>query len=175
MGRFVAFLRAVNVGRRRVDMETARRILEDLGYDDVSSYVNSGNLLFSATGKAPALEKTIRAALEEKYGFELTTFVRTAAEVEAMATDKPFGKPAPGHTHFVLMTLTPLTAKEKAAVEGLTNDHDEVVLRGRDVHWLIRARSTETTLGPKAWKDALPGNPTTARNVTMMERLAKKL
>ena len=57
----------------------------------------------------------------------------------------------------------------------MSNEHDEVILRGRDVHWLIRSKSTETSLGPKQWKQALPDNPTTARNVTMIERFAAKL
>jgi hypothetical protein len=46
------------------------------------------------------------------------------------------------------------------------------VVLGRDVHWLIRSRSPETTLGPKLWLQALPDNPTTARNTTMLARLA---
>ena len=57
----------------------------------------------------------------------------------------------------------------------MSNDHDEVVIIGRDVHWLIRSRSPETTLGPKRWLEALPDNPTTARNTTLLERLAGKL
>jgi uncharacterized protein (DUF1697 family) len=173
--RFAAFLRAVNLGKRRVDMATARERLESLGYADVASFVNSGNLLFSAGGKPTTLEKKIRAALEDTFGFEVTTFVRTAAQVQALATDKPFGQLKPGHTHFVLLALTPLTEAERRAVEAMSNEHDEVVLRGRDVHWLIRSKSTETSLGPKQWKQALPDNPTTARNVTMIERFAAKL
>jgi hypothetical protein len=43
------------------------------------------------------------------------------------------------------------------------------------VHWLIRSRSPETTLGPKRWLDALPDNPTTARNIKLMRRLADRL
>jgi uncharacterized protein (DUF1697 family) len=175
MARFVAFLRAVNVGRRTVAMATTREALEELGFDEVGSYINSGNLLFTANGKAADHEPVIRAKLEDVFGFEVTTFVRTAAQVKALATDKPFGNIATGHTHFALLPLTPLTPKEKAAVEALSNDRDEVVVRGRDVHWLIRSKSTETTLGPRAWKDALPKNPTTARNTTMLMKLAEKL
>jgi uncharacterized protein (DUF1697 family) len=175
MKRFVAFLRAVNVGKRRVDMATARKTLESLGYADVASFVNSGNLLFTASGQAAKLERAIRAALEDTFGFEVTTFVRTAAQVKALATDKPFGPLKPGHTHFVLLPLTRLTAAERRAVETMSNERDEVVVRGRDVHWLIRERSIETSLGPRQWKQALPGNPTTARNVTMIERLVAKL
>lgn len=175
MARFVAFLRAVNVGKRTVAMATARQALEELGFADVSSYVNSGNLLFSAAGSAPDHESTIRARLEELFGFELTTFVRTAAQVRSLVAFKPFGPIAPGHTHFGLLPLTRLTATEKRAVEGLSNNHDEVVVHGRDVHWLIRSRSTETTLGPRQWKRALPNNPTTARNMTMLTKLAERL
>ena len=156
-------------------MATARGVLAELGFDDVGSYANSGNLVFSATGSTSDHEAAIRSALEDVFGFELTTFVRTARQVRALATDKPFGVIAAGHTHFALLPLTRLTPAEKKAVEALSNDHDEVVVRGRDVHWLIRSRSPETTLGPRRWSQALPDNPTTARNTTMLERLAKKL
>jgi uncharacterized protein (DUF1697 family) len=175
VARYVAFLRAVNIGRRRVAMATAREILSDLGLAEVSSYVNSGNLMFSATGKAADHEALIRSAMEKRLGFELTTFVRTAAQVRALVEQRPFGVLPAGHTHFALLPLTRLTAQEKRAVEAMSNDRDEVLVPGRDVHWLIRAKSTETTLGAKQWLDALPGNPTTARNMTMLTRLAERL
>jgi len=175
MQRFVAFLRAVNVGKRTVAMAAARQVLEKCGFDDVESFINSGNLIFSADGSATDHEAVIREALENVFGFEITTFVRTARQVHELATAKPFGVIGAGHTHFALLTLTKLTAKEKNAVEAMSNDHDSVLAVGRDVHWLIRSKSTETTLGPKEWKEALPGNPTTARNLTMIAKLAGKL
>ena len=175
MTRFVAFLRAVNVGTRKVAMATARQALEELGFDAVGSYANSGNLLFTTAGRAAEREAAIRSKLEDVFGFELTTFVRTVRQVQQLATAKPFGTITAGHTHFVLLPLTRLTATEKEAVEALSNDHDEVVVVGRDVHWLIRSKSTETTLGPRLWRQALPDNPTTARNTTMLARLVEKL
>jgi uncharacterized protein (DUF1697 family) len=175
MARFVAFLRAVNLEPRWVPMAKARTALEDLGYADVTSYANSGNLIFTATGKSVDHEQAIRDRLENDFGFELTTFVRTARQVTALANADPFGEVAANHTHFALLTLARLTAKERKAVEAMSNDRDEVVVLGRDVHWLIRARSPETTLGPKKWLDALPGNPTTARNMKLIRRLVAKL
>jgi uncharacterized protein (DUF1697 family) len=175
VSRFVAFLRAVNVGKRTVPMADARQVLDKLGYRDVTSYVNSGNLLFSGAGKTVNHEAAIREQLEKTFGFEVTTFVRTAAQVRELATAKPFGDLAPGHTHFALLPLTRLTATERRAVEQMSNEHDEVVVVGRDVHWLIRSKSTETTLGPKRWADALPDNPTTARNTTMLAKLAQRV
>jgi uncharacterized protein (DUF1697 family) len=173
--RYVAFLRAVNLGKRRVAMATAREALERLGYGDVGSFVNSGNLLFTSAATALACERAIRAELEDVFGFEITTFVRTAAQVRSLATDQPFGPIAAGHTHFVLLPLNPLSAADKKNVEAMSNDHDETVVVGRDVHWLIRSKSTETTLGSKQWREALPDNPTTARNTTMMAKLVDKL
>jgi uncharacterized protein (DUF1697 family) len=175
MARFVAFLRAVNVGSRTVAMATARHALMELGFEAVGSYANSGNLLFTTTGTAADHEAAIRSKMEDVFGFELTTFVRTARQVQQLATAKPFGTIAAGHTHFVLLPLTRPTAAEKKAVEALSNDHDEVVVVGRDVHWLIRSKSTATTLGAKLWRQALPDNPTTARNTTMLARLVEKL
>jgi uncharacterized protein (DUF1697 family) len=175
VARFVAFLRAVNVGSRKVAMARARSVLSGLGFEDVASYANSGNLIFATTGATASLEKRIRRSLEDEFGFELTTFVRTVRQVRELVTAQPFGEIAPGHTYFGLLPLTRLTTTEKRAVEALSNDRDEVVVRGRDVHWLIRAKSTETSLGPRRWLDALPDNPTTARNMNLLTRLAGKL
>ena len=175
MTRYVAFLRAVNLGRRRVSMATCTAALASLGYDDVGSWVNSGNLLFTAAGRATDHEARIRSRLEDEYGFEITTFVRTVAQVRSLATEEPFGPIAAGHTHFALLPLTRPTAAEKTAVEAMSNDHDVCVVIGQDIHWLIRSKSTDTTLGPKQWRDALPGNPSTARNTTMLRKLVGKL
>lgn len=155
-------------------MATARAVLADLGFDDVSSFANSGNLLFSTSGRAEDLEDQIRAALEDEFGFELTTFVRTAKQVRMLVEAKPF-KLKDSDTHFVLFPLKRMSAKEKKAVTDMVNDHDELLIRGRDVHWLIHSKSTETTLSPREWKNALPDNVTTARNMTMLVRLAEKL
>ncbi len=175
MTRYVAFLRAVNLGKRRVPMALARDALTRVGYDDVGSFVNSGNLLFTSADKASACEQAIRAELEDVFGFEVTTFVRSATQVRALAQDQPFGPIAAGHTHFVLLTQKRMSAADKKNVEAMSNDHDKCVVVGRDVHWLIRSKSTETTLGPRRWLQALPDNPTTARNTTMMAKLVDKL
>lgn len=86
----IAFLRAVNVGKRRVAMRRAVEVLEGLGYEDVWSYINSGNLIFEGSGRRRELEATIGEALEAESGFEVTTFARTAAEIRKILTVKPF-------------------------------------------------------------------------------------
>ena len=57
-------------------------VFEGLGYDGVWTYINSGNVVFDAAGSRADLEQTIEQALEAEFGFEVTTFVRTAPELK---------------------------------------------------------------------------------------------
>ena len=86
----VGFLRAVNLGKRKVEMARLKAVAEGLGYDDVWTYINSGNVVFDTSGSRAAVEKAMEKALEDEFGFECTTFVRTAAELEKTLAATPF-------------------------------------------------------------------------------------
>src|SRR4051812_47446200 len=96
----VGFLRAVNLGKRKVEMSRLKAVTEGLGYGDVWTHINSGNVVFDATGARSAVETAMEKALEAEFGFECTTFVRTAAELEKILGATPFEVGA-GDTHFV--------------------------------------------------------------------------
>lgn len=168
----VAFLRAVNVGKRRVAMARLVEIFEAMGFENVWTYVNSGNVVFDAPGTRASLERRIGAALEAEYGFEVTTFVRTAAEIRSTLAAEPFTV-GEGDTYFVVF----LGAKPSAAVtkefEASSNDFDTVVVRGTEVHWLMHGSSMDTTLGKKQWKPL--GEFGTSRNTTMLRKLSAKI
>src|ERR1041384_635928 len=91
MPRVIAFLRAINVGGHTVSMERLRREFEAVGLKDVETFIASGNVIFTtrATDLA-ALEKKIEALRHASLGYEVTTFLRTAAEVAAVAAYQPF-------------------------------------------------------------------------------------
>jgi uncharacterized protein (DUF1697 family) len=175
MPRFAGFLRAVNLaGKRKVAMAQLREECEGLGFDDVSTYINSGNVLFSATGKGPDLEPRIEQRLHKVFGFEIETFVRTAKEVEHAIALQPFGRVTDTQTHMVLFLRGKPTAAVRTAVEALSNDVDRLVVDGREVHQLIAGKIMDSTLKAKHWK-CLGDQPTTARNTTMLRKLAEKL
>ncbi|MGZ4706158.1 MAG: DUF1697 domain-containing protein, partial [Acidimicrobiales bacterium] len=96
----VGFLRAVNVGRRTVPMGRLAELVEGLGHTDVWTYINSGNVVFDATGSRTAIESSIETALEVAFGFEVTTFVRSAAELREVRQVDPFTL-SEGDTYFV--------------------------------------------------------------------------
>jgi len=91
MPRYVAFLRAINVGGHIVKMDALRRHFASLGFDDVETFIASGNVIFqSRSTAAAALERRIEACLEERLGYEVKTFLRTDAEVTAIAAYRAF-------------------------------------------------------------------------------------
>lgn len=170
----VAFLRAVNVGKRRVAMADLKAELEGLGYDDVWTYINSGNAAFRSPLGRAKLEPQIEAALLDACGFEVETFVRTAAQVHAIVDRDPFGTVPDGVTHMVAFLRKAPSASGRKAIEAMSGDVDELQVHGAEVHWRIEGKSLDTELKAKDWKAAGAGLNTT-RNITMLTKLAAKL
>src|SRR4051812_20516459 len=135
----VAFLRAVNLGKRTVKMSRLVDVFGRLGYRDAWTYINSGNVAFDATGSRAEVERSIEDALEAAFGFEITTFVRTAAELQHIVVAEPF-KLAARDTYFVTFLKAPPAAATARALRSLSNDFDTLAVRGRDVHWRMHGK-----------------------------------
>jgi uncharacterized protein (DUF1697 family) len=170
----VAFLRAVNLGKRTVKMTSLVEIVEGLGYEGVWTHINSGNVVFDATGSRGELERAFEKALEAALGFEVTTFVRTAAELQRAIALEPFAV-ARGDTYFLtLLKISPTPAKRRA-LEALTNSFDTLVVEGRDVHWRMHGKSTGTKLRTQDWEGVVGRHRSTSRNMNMLRKLVAKL
>ena len=70
MARLIALLRAVNVGGRKLPMAELRALCAELGWKDAETYIQSGNLVFTASGRPAALEEKLEKAIEERFGFQ---------------------------------------------------------------------------------------------------------
>ncbi|MGQ0826477.1 MAG: DUF1697 domain-containing protein [Actinomycetota bacterium] len=175
MTRRVAFLRAVNVGTRTVAMARLRAEFEALGLDEVATYVNSGNVVFSAAGRARALETAIATRLSRAFGFEVPTFVRSANEVRRVADHRPFGAIGPAQTHMVYFLRAPPTAAMAKAITRLSGPTDRLVVDGREVHWLIDGKNMDSQITPKTFARACDDQFSTGRNTTMLVKLVAKL
>lgn len=174
MSKHIAFLRAVNLGRRRVRNASLVEILERLGYGDVWTYINSGNVVFSADTSRAALETSIRAAVESDVGFEVTTFVRSVRELRKIVDLQPF-ELGSGDTYFVTFLADRSTASQRKELEALSNDFDTLTVDGREVHWLMHGKSTDSRLVKRQWEQILGVNSSTSRNMTMLTKLIDKV
>ncbi len=170
----IAFLRAVNLGKRTVKMPHLVELVSGLGYDDVWTHINSGNVVFEASGSRATLERRLETALEDDLGFEVTTFVRTAAELRRTLAVEPFAV-GPGDTYFVTFLKENLSASKAKALAALSNDFDTVVVKGRDVHWRMHGKSTDTKLPAKAWESVVGRHRSTSRNTNMLGKLLDKI
>lgn len=173
MPRYVAFLRGLNVGGHRVSMADLKRCFEDLGFDDVGTFIASGNVIFASDETdADALERRIEAALEQELGYEVATFVRTPRELAGIAAHDPFAdqESRPGDTRHVTFVKGQLPA----AVLALSNDEDVLRGHGREVYWLRRGGLSQTTIPEKELRRAWAKTVSTARNLNTVQKLVAK-
>ena len=176
MSRYVALLRAINVGGHVVKMDRLRTLFEELDFTDVETVIASGNVLFSSSARsAAALEAKIERHLESALGYEVTTFVRTPAEMSTVAAFDPFpGMVEDGHTLSVAFLKEHPGRHVTERLHGMRTDYDELLVHGRELYWLARGRMSDS----KVWRTPMEkvlGGPATSRNVTTVRKLADRL
>jgi uncharacterized protein (DUF1697 family) len=88
--RYVALLRGVNVGEgARIPMRSLKALFEDLGFSDIATYLNSGNVAFDSELDGPELTAMIEGALERTFGQRVPVLVKASAEIAAIAESIP--------------------------------------------------------------------------------------
>jgi uncharacterized protein (DUF1697 family) len=103
MPKYVAFLRAINVGGHVVKMDQLRDLFDELGFTNVETFIASGNVIFDSSSRvAKALERKIEKHLRERLGYEVATFIRSITEVAEMAGYEPFAD-ADGHIVYLAL------------------------------------------------------------------------
>lgn len=176
MGRFIALYRGINVGGRNpVKMESLRAMHERLGHDGVESYIQSGNLVFSAAGTAEGLARTIAGAFADEFGFEARVLVVPSARWGAMVRDNPFAKfieKQPSTVHAAVCEGAPSTKGLKTLQEKTGGSETFVIKRG--VIYLYAPDGFGTSRFAAGMERAC-GKPITVRNWRTVEALWKML
>jgi len=177
MPRYVAFLRAINVGGQHVvRMEDLRRQFERLGFTDVETFIASGNVVFTATSRdGAALERKIEGALEKTFGFEVKTFVRTLAELADVAARKPFAEARvkSAGAYCVGFLAVPLAPAAVQSILALKSVEDDFHVDGREVYW-ISTKGQGKAAFSNAVLEKLLKSKSTLRGVRMLQKLAAK-
>lgn len=177
MQRYIAFLRAINVGGHTVRMDHLRSLFETLGFNGVETFIASGNVIFDSTCRdAGALEDQIEAHLKQSLGFEVGTFLRSPAELAAITAYQPFDDPDPigaGHALYILFLKAAPGHEVAQQLIGLRTETDEFQAHGREVYWLCRTRISDSPAGVLLGK-ALGKVPATMRSATTVRKLAAK-
>jgi uncharacterized protein (DUF1697 family) len=134
MARLVALLRGINLGaKRRVPMGDLRELIAELGYEDVRTVLQSGNVIF--TGAKAKARETLEAGLADRYGFTVDVVLRTMDELHAAVENEPFGDEATDLTRsFVVFLPSKPDAAALAAIAEKDFAPDRFVVGERELY-----------------------------------------
>ena len=139
--RYVAFLRAINTGNRRIKMIDLRSIYTDLGHDEVATYLASGNVIFAADG--PPDTQQLEDAFEERFGFDSEVFLRSASQISTLLQSIPWTNPG---SVVEVSFLGALPDPEAArALEATATDPEALEVIGTEILFLREGKGVETT------------------------------
>jgi uncharacterized protein (DUF1697 family) len=172
MARYVVFLRGINLGpKRRVSMSELRATLEDAGYEDVRTLLQSGNVVVTSAAKPAALERDLAKRLRDAFGLDIAVVVRTRDELADVIARDPFGDEADDPALYQVNFLS--AAPDPARVEELERADvapERVAVRGREV-FAWHPRGVGRSELAKLITDRRLGVEVTARNWRTITKL----
>jgi len=175
MPKYVALLRAINVGGHTVKMDHLRSLFEAIGLAHVETFIASGNVIFDSRSKDTlALERKIERHLQTALGYEVKTFVRAISELAAVANYKPFNdSELNNHVLYIGFIAESPSAAARQKLLSFTSDVDALHVYGREVYWLCRTGMMDSPFS-MALAEKLLGMRLTFRNSTTVKKLAAK-
>ncbi len=177
MTRYVALLRAINVGGRNVKMAHLRKLFEALGYSNVETFIASGNVIFdSLTEDTRTLEKELEAHLLESLGYEVATFVRSASELADIAHYQPFAASdisSEGNSLYIAFLQASLTDEAEQKLMAFRSEVDVFRVYRCEVYWLCRKKMSDSSFSGALLEKTIR-IPATIRNATTVRKLAAK-
>lgn len=177
MPKYVAFLRAINVGGHIVKMGHLRQLFEALGFSNVETFIASGNVVFDSNSKnTKTLERKIESLLQESLGYQVATFIRSTSELANIAKYKPFDESklnADGNVLYIIFTAERLSTESTRNLRTFSTEADDFQANGREVYWFSRKKISESKVSGAQLERAM-GMPGTMRNANTVKRLATK-
>lgn len=179
MPHFIALLRGINLGKRRIKMPVLAKLFEDQGFEQVSTLLASGNVLFSSTVRSERkLVGSIAAHLHEALGYEVPTLIRTAAQLRQVVTDAPFGdlfSQAPHASTQVTFFDQSLPPALASTIEAESTDTDQLRVIGRELYWRCATKISESPLWKSSQKNPHHLPHGTTRNLQTLHKIADRL
>jgi uncharacterized protein (DUF1697 family) len=173
--RYVAFLRGINVGKRRVKNDALARTFDDLGFENVKVLIASGNVLFDADEHDEArLTRTVEASLETALGFDVSVMLRSVPEVRQMLDRDPFkGITVTKQTRLYITLLAEKTSSTlKLPHESADGSFKILARTDREVYSVLTLSESGRTVDLMAVLEREYGKSATTRNWNTIEKIA---
>ncbi len=166
----IALLRGINVGgHKKMKMANLKLLLEELGFADVATYIQSGNVIFS-TKIENGLEKIISEAILSRFGFEVPVLVKTISEIEIILTSCPFSEEQKAASYFTLLNKAPSNDLANE-VSMLIYPHEEFVITQNCVYFFSEKSYSDAKCNNNFFEKKLKVTATTRNYRTLVKLL----
>lgn len=176
MPRYVALLRGINVGgNTMMKMDELKAVFAELGFENVTSYINSGNLAFDAPGSSRErdLVDALETAIEKKFGRHVDVMVREQSDIDRVIANNPFEGEFESHKHMhVLFLKNELPLEKQFAISEIDLGDECIACLGREIYALLPSGVAESNFSRKSPLDKSPRVPYTGRNWRTVLKLA---
>lgn len=170
----IALLRGINVGgKNKLPMKDLASLFEDAGCSDVQTYIQSGNVVFSAKAAVTRrLPSAMAQAIEARFGLQVPVILRSATELGAVLRDNPFVQQGadPSTLHVAFLAAAPKAA-QVAALDPNRSPPDVFVVRGGEI-FLHCPKGMARSKLTNAYFDRKLGTTSTLRNWNTVQKLA---
>lgn len=172
MATYIALLRAVNVGQNVLKMDRLLQLASELGFKNLKTYAQSGNLVLNASGSAAECARALEAKLAGETRLPVTVFVRTVREMGALISRNPFRRDRTINRKrlHVAFLHAALTKKGLKKLNAIPRGEDEFRLGWREIYLLCPNGYSKSKLANAALERAL-GVPATTRNWNTVNKL----
>ena len=132
----IALLRGINIGpRNRIAMPKLRELLEKGGFDDVRTYVQSGNVVLSSSAKEAEIARRCKRLIGDEFGLDIDVVVRTRAALAKVVERDPLGDVAANPKRYQVSFLAAKPSRDVIGkLEAVATKRERVVVIGREIY-----------------------------------------
>ncbi len=178
MPKYIAFLKAINVGGHTVKMDQLKKLFEKISFTNVETFIASGNVIFETKSKnVDSIKNKIETDLEKFLGYKVATFIRTTKELKEIAAYKPFNESdlnSEQNSLYIGFLDSQPDKDSQKKVLSLSDVANEFHFNNNELYWLCRKNFSDSGITGKSLEKAL-GMETTIRNATTIKKMAAKL
>lgn len=178
MTKYIALLRAINVGGHTVKMDQLKKLFEKMGFDKVETFIASGNVIFETKSKSvDSIRKKIEIELEKSLGYKVAAFIRTTEELRSIVYYKPFKESdlsQIGNSLYIAFLNNQPTKVLQKKISILSDKVNEFHFNKKEMYWLCRKNFSDSGISGKTLEKAL-GAEITVRNSTTVKKMATKI
>ncbi len=176
MYQYIALLRAINVGGHNVKMAELRELFTQLGFTNVVTFIASGNVIFNSTdNNTSLLQQQIETRLLNALGYAVKTFIRTPAELTAIAEYLPFEQARLDAAAALSVGFLdrPLSKQAHHALQLLETEIDHFHCHQRELYWLCTIKQSQSKFSNTVFEKNISASAT-FRGINTIKRLAAK-